>query len=500
MDAATQERVRQRLSRTLAGSIVRGTAIAASTLDVALFFASGLPSFANALRVALGDGRRRRVLLERIAWSRDEHLEGDNSRALERELVGARFLGLERPGKDRTLHARFDGAAGKRTLVIELFGGSGTWFLIDENDRILALARRVGGARHALAIGSRYEPAPPPKKPTKTSPEVDVDTPILEADLEELATHHGAIDRELLHTQLVREVEVTLQREHKGLESRRRGLTERRTAEERAPMLRREAELLLASPSIAKRGLDTVTVHDWYENGIERRLELDPKLTVRANAERRFDRARSLEDGRVHTDRELATLDGRERELEDHRHRLEALRRHAIDEDAINDLQDLRRTVRDIASPRQRTDKTSKRTKPASKLPYREYRSLDGTPIRVGRGRAENDQLTLRHARGNDLWLHVGGGIPGSHVVIRLERNKTASLETLLDAGTLALHYSKARGRPHAEVLYTPRKNVRKPKGFAPGLVEVLRSKTLHVRFEEERLARLHATGQKGED
>ncbi|MCA8970278.1 MAG: DUF814 domain-containing protein [Planctomycetes bacterium] len=497
MDAATQERVRQFLSQTLAGSVVRGAAIAASTLDVALFFASGMPPFANALRVALGNGRRRRVLLERVAWSRDEHLDGDNSRALERELVGARFLGLDRPGEDRTLHARFDSEAGPRTLVIELFGGSGTWFLIDENDRILALARRVGGPRHMLAIGSRYEPAPPATTPTR--PELDVDTPIREADLEELASHYGAIDRELLHAQLVREIEVTLQREQKGLEARRRGLTERRAAEERAPMLRREAELLLASPSIAKRGLDVVTVHDWYENGIERRLELDPKLTVRANAERRFDRARSLEEGRNHTDRELAALDDRERELDDYRSRLETQRQRATFESAIDELEGLRRSVRDIASPRQRSNKASKRTKPASKLPYREYRSLDGTPIRVGRGRAENDQLTLRHARGNDLWLHVGGGIPGSHVVIRLDRNKTASLETLLDAGTLALHYSKARGRPHAEVLYTPRKHVRKPKGFAPGLVEVLRSKTLHVRFEEERLARLHATGQKSD-
>jgi predicted ribosome quality control (RQC) complex YloA/Tae2 family protein len=69
-------------------------------------------------------------------------------------------------------------------------------------------------------------------------------------------------------------------------------------------------------------------------------------------------------------------------------------------------------------------------------------------------------------------------------------------LESLLDAGTLALWFSKARGRPRAEVLWTPRKHVRKPKGLAPGKVEVVRSKTLLIDFEKERLARLLATGK----
>src|SRR5690606_4501232 len=77
---------------------------------------------------------------------------------------------------------------------------------------------------------------------------------------------------------------------------------------------------------------------------------------------------------------------------------------------------------------------------------FRRFVSIEGYPILVGRNNEQNDRLTMRVANGNDLWLHVGGGRPGSHVVIKLPKNKTASLQTLLDAGTLAVHFSKARG------------------------------------------------------
>ena len=97
----------------------------------------------------------------------------------------------------------------------------------------------------------------------------------------------------------------------------------------------------------------------------------------------------------------------------------------------------------------------------------------------------------MRFANGNDLWLHVGGGRPGSHVIVRLPRNKTASLETLLDAGTLAVHFSKARGEPRMDVIYTLRKHVRKPKGLPAGAVVPAHTKTVTVVTEEPRLRRL---------
>ena len=121
----------------------------------------------------------------------------------------------------------------------------------------------------------------------------------------------------------------------------------------------------------------------------------------------------------------------------------------------------------------------------------RRFVSAEGYPIWVGRNNEQNDRLTMRLANGNDLWLHVGGGRPGSHVVIRLPKNKTASLESLLDAATLAVHFSKARGENRIDVVYTAKKHVRKPKGLPAGAVVPAHTKTITVHRDEARLARL---------
>ena len=60
-----------------------------------------------------------------------------------------------------------------------------------------------------------------------------------------------------------------------------------------------------------------------------------------------------------------------------------------------------------------------------------------------------------------------------------------------LDAAILAMHYSKARQRTKAEVHYTPRKWVKKPKGAKPGLVWVTGGRSMRLRREEARLKRL---------
>ncbi|MBI3724775.1 DUF814 domain-containing protein, partial [bacterium] len=121
-----------------------------------------------------------------------------------------------------------------------------------------------------------------------------------------------------------------------------------------------------------------------------------------------------------------------------------------------------------------------------------------GFTILVGRSNEENDRLTLTVARGNDLFFHVRG-FPGSHVIVRTERDKSVPLETLLDAAALAVHYSKVRGNTRADVSYTPRKYVRKPRGAKPGLVEISNEKTIRPDGDPARLARLLATAHERE-
>jgi predicted ribosome quality control (RQC) complex YloA/Tae2 family protein len=102
------------------------------------------------------------------------------------------------------------------------------------------------------------------------------------------------------------------------------------------------------------------------------------------------------------------------------------------------------------------------------------YRALDvlGFEVLVGKGDAENDQLTFGVAEPHDLWLHVAGPA-GSHVIVRNpEELEELPREVVQRAAELAAWHSKARGsRGKVEVHLCRVADVSKPRGFAPGQV-----------------------------
>ena len=110
-----------------------------------------------------------------------------------------------------------------------------------------------------------------------------------------------------------------------------------------------------------------------------------------------------------------------------------------------------------------------------------------------------NDQLTVRVAKGNDLWLHVRGRT-GAHVVLQLPRGASPDQESLLDAAHLAAWFSDARGEAAPEVVYTRAKHVRKVKGSAPGAVTYSQERALALRVEPARVERLLQAGPEGEE
>jgi predicted ribosome quality control (RQC) complex YloA/Tae2 family protein len=133
------------------------------------------------------------------------------------------------------------------------------------------------------------------------------------------------------------------------------------------------------------------------------------------------------------------------------------------------------------------------RIRPGERKPFRTFLSADGIVILVGRSAADNDRLTLDHARPHHLWLHARG-TSGSHVVVALDRGRDCPPATLADAATLAAHFSRFRSDASVEVQYTPRRFVHKRRGAAAGSVVVEREKVILVAMEPARLGRLMAT------
>jgi predicted ribosome quality control (RQC) complex YloA/Tae2 family protein len=114
----------------------------------------------------------------------------------------------------------------------------------------------------------------------------------------------------------------------------------------------------------------------------------------------------------------------------------------------------------------------------------RGYRSfaVGGYEVLVGKGSADNDVLTFHLANGSDVWLHVGGGTPGSHVVVRNPSGGDVPQAVVEGAAALAAYYSKARGAPLVKVDWCRRVDVFKPRGAPAGMVELKRHKTIKVK------------------
>lgn len=142
--------------------------------------------------------------------------------------------------------------------------------------------------------------------------------------------------------------------------------------------------------------------------------------------------------------------------------------------------------------PRQNTQPAKPKRQPA--VPYRRFSSQDGCAILVGKTAKDNDAVTFKASKPDDLWLHVRG-TPGSHVIVKLEKKQQVPPETLKDAATLALFYSDLRKSGKGEVIYTLRKNVRKPKGAKSGSVMVTQEKNLWIFVDQARLDRLKESG-----
>ena len=113
--------------------------------------------------------------------------------------------------------------------------------------------------------------------------------------------------------------------------------------------------------------------------------------------------------------------------------------------------------------------------------PYRTF-VFDGFEILVGRGEDDNDHLTFDVAKPNDVWLHVGGGTPGSHVVIRNPAEVDVPRPVIERAAALAAWYSKARAASSVDVHYCNAAQGSKPRGAPAGLVELARWKNIKVK------------------
>ncbi|MGH9874945.1 MAG: Rqc2 family fibronectin-binding protein [Pyrinomonadaceae bacterium] len=234
---------------------------------------------------------------------------------------------------------------------------------------------------------------------------------------------------------------------------------------------KRVGDLLLSNIASARRVGNKVSLTDYYAEGapgIE--VEVDENLTLAEAASASFSRytkaKRAVEEigaRLIQLENELEGLDAKLAKLEE-----------AI---ATRDLAALT-----VFEPKKKSSPAdAKKQKASLTLPgMRRYQSSDGYEVLVGRTARDNDQLTFRVARPNDLWLHAGD-YPGSHVIVRNSSRNDIPHRTIIEAAQLAAKFSQASKDSRVNIHYTRRKFLTKPKGSAPGLVRMSSFKTITV-------------------
>lgn len=417
---------------------------------------------------------------------------------LQKELVGGTLWDVVAAPGERRCELRFRTTAGDRRLVVELFGARGLWALLDAEGRATALSRAVATAVRTLQPGDRYAPPPAAAEP-RDAATMRFSPPVLAA----IDAHFRPLDEAQEAAAELDGLRRATARARQKAQAKVDGIGQQLADVGRAAALRQQADLMLAYAHTVARGAASMRVPDPARDGEEIVLELDPSKPVVVQSRQLYEKARRLDDGRAIAEARLAQARA---ELTALAAIADGLAAVAVDAEGLaGALAPLRAQLQRLgALPKPPPPPRAPGAKPARDETrgenVRRYASAEGYPIWVGRNNEQNDRLTMQLANGNDLWLHVGGGRPGSHVVVRLPKGKTASLETLLDAATLAVHFSKARGERRIDVVYTQKKHVRKPKGLPAGAVVPSHTKTVTVLQDEARLRRLFAGDAEGAD
>ena len=265
-----------------------------------------------------------------------------------------------------------------------------------------------------------------------------------------------------------------LDRAIQGAEGRIRGLEKELARAARPEELRERANLILARLGELKKGAEEARVKGFQGEGVV--INLDPSLSPHENAEALYEEAARQE-------RALERLPGLLREARTKRNDLEVLRKKL----SVGDLsaQEVEQRL-----PREGGKQRWKGPEREPRVPYLRFTSSGGLEIRVGRGPRDNDVLTFRHSRPDDVWMHARD-VAGAHVVLRWGSTDPPPSRDLTEAAVLAAVHSGARSAGVVPVDWTLRKHVRKPRKAPPGTVIPSRTKTLFVQPDPDLPRRL---------
>ena len=379
-------------------------------------------------------------------------------------LVGRKITGVRQLPFDRAFILDAENSEDRIRIVVRLFSGIGANVIItddsfrilelmyrrpqrgEEKGSVLSLEERTGEGERIFTVRSWSGPS-----------------------FNEFIDREGTLKaREERTEDLARRLEEKRDKELAALSDRLHRQEERIRTTEGFEEKKSYADILAGSIHLVHKGMDSVSLED-YRTGGRITIPLDPKLSPNENLERLYERYRK--DKRAY---EMATeeAEATRREIESTRERYESL------------LSERQGDKMQKEMSRQSDRKHQDDGRPGVRL------TIQGFDIIIGRNAKENDAILRHETRGSDIWMHTRD-TSGAYVIIRSKKGKTVPLPVLLDAASLAIHYSKAKKNGKADLYYTEVKYLRRVKDGKTGLVIPTQERNLHAVLDEKRVKEL---------
>ena len=404
---------------------------------------------------------------------------------LRARLMGAQVIQARQLGRERLILWKLQTKEAVLDLWIRLWGGAANLLVTGPDHVILEAAFRRPASSEVA--GGTFDPeaafaGAPPQEPRKAFSLRDLSAPgepeaSYSRRLEVFYAGAEVEDAEKLRDQALRLVDRRLGSLAAAREKSRSKLAE----SSRQDDWKTYADVLTSDAWKVVPGQKVFEGVDWRDGSMFH-LDLDPKLSAHENAQLWYKRYQKARDGAEGVKKELEGQDAEEAQW--HRH-AEHLATAGANE--LKAFLEKHRVVRGTAG----------KAKSADARPGLAFES-GAFALWVGRNAKENDALLRRYVRGNDWWLHTRD-VPGGYVFVRAVKGKTVPLETLLDAGTLAVVYSKAKDEGRADLYYTQVKYLRRAQNGPLGTVLPTQEKNLTVTVDRARLERLYRDREESE-
>ena len=222
-----------------------------------------------------------------------------------------------------------------------------------------------------------------------------------------------------------------------------------------------------------------ITVENYYNNNELIDIPVDKNKTPSVNAKNYYKKYNKLKNA-------LAVVNIQKQETIQELDYLESIIYEIDMSKSITDIDEIYSEIAEntiferthLKSNTKITKKQNKNKKANKEYIPIEYK-IENFTLLVGKNNVQNDYLTTKLARSNDIWFHTKD-IHGSHAIL-VTKGETPSMDVLIRCAQIAAYYSKGRMSSNVPVDYTLVKYVKKPSGAKPGFVIYTHNKTINV-------------------